>query len=553
MRIFFACPLTGYLRSDGAPGSLRLDPGFATFLVRIEHALIEAGHEVFLAHRLERFGEALRPPGLCTPFDMLEMQRCDAVVAIPERSFGVHIELGWAAAAGKPMVLVHKHGEESSTPLLDGLDSIATCRVIRVEGAIVSSPAGQEELGAAIVAALVDLRPGSRRPAGIAFLSTAFGFGPVSKAASIARALKDVAPHTRCHFFGAGIDHDFASAAQAFDRLYKIDVDNREMLADLVPHLAGYDAVISLMNMDLLPLWRGDAPLYLVDSLAWMWPQLPAGIGNVERYFVQDYLLGDDRLAQWQAQAPVELVAPIESSIQAQPLTTRGSEASSRRLLVNLSGCANPLGRGGLYDAYAQELIVAIATAAGTRFDAIQVCCNARLAERLRPLLGADGRVRVDHVPHHDFLDLLVGSTLVLTTPGITTTLEALALGTPLRFLLPHNYSQALISERYRTLLGDRGNMAFSRFGADFVVPPGLAEDEGVARTLANLERILRTRADDLRTMVHDLVEGHGGDIDTALRGNIRRRWILPGQHTIAAAVLAGVTAKAGGRMAHAS
>lgn len=39
---------------------------------------------------------------------------------------------------------------------------------------------------------------------------------------------------------------------------------------------------------------------------------------------------------------------------------------------------------------------------------------------------------------------------MVLTTPGLTTTYEALVYNIPIRFLPPQNYSQALMLKHYR-------------------------------------------------------------------------------------------------------
>src|ERR1043166_2074663 len=106
-----------------------------------------------------------------------------------------------------------------------------------------------------------------------AFVATSFGFGPVSKAASIALELKHQAPQMERHFFGAGISFDYARKSGAFDVLTNIDADNPEQLVGLLPTLMSYTAVFSVLNLDILPLWNDSyPPLHFVDSLAWMWP-----------------------------------------------------------------------------------------------------------------------------------------------------------------------------------------------------------------------------------------------------------------------------------------
>lgn len=50
-----------------------------------------------------------------------------------------------------------------------------------------------------------------------AFLATSFGFGPVSKAVTIAAEIKNHTPEYELHFFGGGIDYDFAARSKIFD------------------------------------------------------------------------------------------------------------------------------------------------------------------------------------------------------------------------------------------------------------------------------------------------------------------------------------------------
>jgi hypothetical protein len=362
-------------------------------------------------------------------------------------------------------------------------------------------------------------------------VATSFGFGPVSKAVSIALEMKIQAPDFETHYFGAGIGYDYAEKSNAFDSLINVDVDQHETLVALLPQLASYGAVFSVLNLEILPLWRSDMPaLYFVDSLAWMWPSLPAGIENVATYFVQDYLLSPDRIHDWSLACPLVLVAPIESVSNTRLEAPPGKRD---RLLVNFSGCANPFAPPGLYEKYALVLASSIFSEAGHDFEEIVFCCNEKLAEYLRRNLGATPFVQVGHYAHEEFLSLLVSSSLVLSAPGITSTLEALAAQTPLGFLLPQNDSQALMSERYRLLLGEESCMAFSRFGPEFDFTPFLPHEESVATALRLLQRILDTREPEIRSMIRGLMSLPASYDIANLRDNITSRWSASGQQII--------------------
>jgi hypothetical protein len=259
-----------------------------------------------------------------------------------------------------------------------------------------------------------------------AFVATSFGFGPVSKAVSIALELKRQAPQLERRFLGAGISFDYARKSGAFNVLTNVDVDNHEQLVALLPTLKSNAAVFSVLNLGILPLWKSTyPPLYFVDSLAWMWPSPPAGIENVAAYFVQDYLLSVERIEEWRRRSPLILTAPIEARTLAQ---VEAPAKKSNQLLVNFSGCANPFAPELLYENYASVLTLTILEESVQRFEQMIFCCNDRLARYLRRKFGGADAVRFEHLTHEDFLRALVSYEIVLSAPGITSTLEALAL-----------------------------------------------------------------------------------------------------------------------------
>src|SRR5207302_2022726 len=275
----------------------------------------------------------------------------------------------------------------------------------------------------------------------IAVLSTSFGFGPVSKAVTVGKTFRKQHPDVEMCFFGAGIALEFATRSGTFDQIIDVDVDRVEVLSEHLPELRRFTAVVSILNLDILPLWRKhvDPPLFLVDSLAWMWKEPPEGLANVETYFIQDYLL-EGRKPSGVHEMPI---APIDACWHLPRHTAKA------HLLVNLSGCHNPIVGGQMYRRYAEVLVRGIAEVSHDRFPEVVVCCNADLAAWIRSWLSDPSFIRVEHLPHDEFLALMAQSASFLTSPGITTTVEAISLGVSPRFLLPQNYSQALIAQRY--------------------------------------------------------------------------------------------------------
>ncbi len=67
-----------------------------------------AGSKVFNAHKRERWGADFMEPPVYTRLDYEQISASELFVAMPgsPASLGTHIELGWASALGKPMVLL---------------------------------------------------------------------------------------------------------------------------------------------------------------------------------------------------------------------------------------------------------------------------------------------------------------------------------------------------------------------------------------------------------------------------------------------------------------
>jgi hypothetical protein len=102
LNVFLACPITQLLD----PNRHELPSDYQQFIRELHTFLRLRADRVFLALELEGWGKALMSAEVCTPLDFVEMQRCSVVVAYPGRSFGVGIELGWASALGKPIIML---------------------------------------------------------------------------------------------------------------------------------------------------------------------------------------------------------------------------------------------------------------------------------------------------------------------------------------------------------------------------------------------------------------------------------------------------------------
>ncbi|MEU7636905.1 nucleoside 2-deoxyribosyltransferase [Streptomyces sp. NPDC039016] len=120
--LFLAGPFLQLL--DPATGEMP-EASRSSFSLLIKHF---EGHglDVHNAHRREAWGAELMQPEECTRIDQEEIRKADVFVALPgsPASPGTHIEIGWASAFGKPIVLLLER-EQYYTFLVRGLHTVA--------------------------------------------------------------------------------------------------------------------------------------------------------------------------------------------------------------------------------------------------------------------------------------------------------------------------------------------------------------------------------------------------------------------------------------------
>jgi nucleoside 2-deoxyribosyltransferase len=125
--IFLAAPYSQWID----PTSGLVHRRWHSRLESLRRHLIQAGASVYSAHHNESWGACLFPPHRCTPLDFGAVKLADTVCAVLGRpvSGGVCVELGWASALGKPILLIMEP-ETPCTPLITGLGTVAAVRQI---------------------------------------------------------------------------------------------------------------------------------------------------------------------------------------------------------------------------------------------------------------------------------------------------------------------------------------------------------------------------------------------------------------------------------------
>lgn len=125
MKAFVAAPFAGLMKGH------QIDKSFASILRAVIQQLRSVGFQTLNAHEQENWGESWTTPEISTVRDQKQIAAADLIVAIPGPPFsgGVHIELGWASAMGKPILVLLSRKTEYSQLVL-GLPEVSHAHLI---------------------------------------------------------------------------------------------------------------------------------------------------------------------------------------------------------------------------------------------------------------------------------------------------------------------------------------------------------------------------------------------------------------------------------------
>ncbi|WP_157879882.1 hydroxymethylcytosylglucuronate/cytosylglucuronate synthase [Streptomyces natalensis] len=204
-------------------------------------------------------------------------------------------------------------------------------------------------------------------------------------------------------------------------------------------------ALVVLDSEFAAALLAAGCPTVFVDSLPYLWTGNDTIPHDATRYCAQ--LCESLPRTCWEPLRRIERLTWTEAILSAPPPTRRAGTPGLA--VLNFGGLHSPFGEGSAhaYPRLVAEPAVRALSDAG--FHTVEICGNVDTA--MLPEQDTTPGVAVNAGPrsHEEFLDLLDRAQLLVTSPGLTTLLEAGQRRLPTVCLPPQNVSQILNGNRF--------------------------------------------------------------------------------------------------------
>jgi hypothetical protein len=330
-------------------------------------------------------------------------------------------------------------------------------------------------------------------------ITTNFGFGPVSKLCTIINEINGSLPNSTVDFIGSGHSLSFVNKNTSVSSVIELDTDKDAH--KIIDYIDRYTLIIIVMNTKVLPFLKSSNVLsYFVDSLSWFWEKSPIGIENIDKYFIQDFLYDEQKMRN--ISTNFELVNPIIDDFR---LLKKPHKAN--QLLVNFSGTKNPFSNDEFYYYYIETMSRLIISIAKSRFDKIIFTCSQNIVDLFSSKYSNNG-ISFMSMNKKSFITEAQRSSKVLSTSGITFYLESKLLKIPVFYLLPTNYSQALLNQKYISQFNEIG-LTLSVFGNEYLIAEGMSEEEAVKKVNYYVIDILKNKIDIIADTITNYLDSY--------------------------------------------
>lgn len=358
------------------------------------------------------------------------------------------------------------------------------------------------------------------------FFSNPFGFGPTGTAIALIKEFKQSWPGQvifACSEFCRTLVNDKEIETISINERDEVEI---EELLHSIPN----PYVISSLNRFAVKIaQRNKIPCALIDVLMWFWNKVHEDFLLADYYYVQN-IPGSEKNIPSTLQKKIVLVPAIIGDL---PPRKQG-----KHILLHIGGCQSPLYQG-LQINYLNLLssLLSGVVKSDKDFPAIYVAGGTNAIDYLK---SKKSNVHLVSLDREAFLELLASSYYFITTPGLTATLEAFAIGVPTSFYLPGNLSQWALLKMLQQSKATENYLQWEDYCKlpdgfkNFTEGEAISKLEGYARDVlsnSQLMRVLQSQFLKILTTIpqkniqQDYIEQIGVDGAKHVVADLKQKW----------------------------
>ena len=273
----------------------------------------------------------------------------------------------------------------------------------------------------------------------IVVFSNPFGYGPTGNAIPILESLFKKTKDIDIIFAGSGLCMEIASGLPV--KRVLLDERDEEQIEVFLKSLDNPFVIGSQNRFCIKVAKRLGIPCSFVDILAWFWKEIP-----------QDHLLADEIF--WINFPSIENKIPKNQNnihvVSGIINTLEHSTKEAGRLMIHIGGAKYPYSND-VPSAYLNLMAKGL-NEAGEGLDSIIFASGMDAISYLKQSVFNKKALLIS-LPKDKFIQELGRSEHVMTTAGVSSTLESFSLDIPTSFLLPLNLSQVALAD----ILSERG------------------------------------------------------------------------------------------------
>lgn len=303
-----------------------------------------------------------------------------------------------------------------------------------------------------------------------------FCFGPISTSLAIASELRKMG--AEIIWLAEGTSIDLLTSGQYPDHIINFSLSNSTHKTQYASLVKEADIVVVNTDPDFANFAIGlnDKTVY-VDILYWMWNDLPIVVHKCALYIYEDFIRSDEQIERIGLPLRSFRVGPLTNLDSSIP--TRHSGAVGKHLLVSLGGLLRPDSNSrNLLISFKEMIFNAIVMALQNTNSFAEVYFAGGGIEKQETILPNGIKILSGCLAREEHQQVMATAKSVVMSPGLTGFYEVAATQTPVFFLPPHNYSQHLQLQTYKSVLHSSCYSDWSRLGLRKEMKCFLPEDQ---------------------------------------------------------------------------